>query len=345
MNRLTDLLIVGLLAASCPYKGVRVPEDQAFQGPSEASLRGISAASDSSVWASGSGGTVLRSTDGGAVWKQIQVPGAEELDFRDIEAFDARRAVILASGPGEASRVYRTEDGGLTWTETLRNPDADGFFDGIAFWTPSRGVLYGDPVDGCFSVWTTRDGGRSWHRVRARDLPPAQPGEHAFAASGAGITTHGIEHAWFVTGGSVARAFRTEDGGKSWEVSPLPLAQGSPSAGAFGIAFVSRFRGVAVGGDYERPDQKEGTLALTLDGGRSWRAADEPLGGYRSGVTACRPGVLLAVGPNGIDYLDLNSEHRDALLHGGHSISYDRTTDAAWISGPGGRLFHAWASD
>jgi len=47
--------------------------------------------------------------------------------FRDVEAFDARHAVVLAIGEGDASRVFVTSDGGARWSETFRNPDPKAF--------------------------------------------------------------------------------------------------------------------------------------------------------------------------------------------------------------------------
>ncbi|MGB6631255.1 MAG: hypothetical protein WBE52_08445, partial [Terriglobales bacterium] len=41
------------------------------------------------IWASGSNGVVLRSINNGKTWKQLSVAGGGDLDFRDIEAFDA----------------------------------------------------------------------------------------------------------------------------------------------------------------------------------------------------------------------------------------------------------------
>src|SRR5687768_1041330 len=86
-----------------------------------ARLRGLSPVSDTIAWASGSAGTVLRTTDAGRSWQLVGPPETTDLQFRDIEALDADSAVILSIGPGEASRVYRTDDGGATWTETFRN--------------------------------------------------------------------------------------------------------------------------------------------------------------------------------------------------------------------------------
>ena len=64
------------------------------------------------AWASGTHGTYLRTTDGGTSWHTAQVPDAEALDFRDVEAFSADLAYLLSAGPGEQSRIYKTTDAG-----------------------------------------------------------------------------------------------------------------------------------------------------------------------------------------------------------------------------------------
>ncbi|MCV4785504.1 hypothetical protein OFM36_39340, partial [Escherichia coli] len=75
------------------------------------------------IWASGTGGTVLKTGNGGKTWQVIIVPGAEKLDFRDIEAFDANTAYILSIGNGDASRIYKTTDGGKNWKLQFINRD------------------------------------------------------------------------------------------------------------------------------------------------------------------------------------------------------------------------------
>jgi photosystem II stability/assembly factor-like uncharacterized protein len=84
-------------------------------------LRGVSAVSQRVAWASGAAGTFARTTDGGRTWHAAQVPGAAELDFRDVDAFDANTAYLLAIGEGERSRIYKTTDGGRTWALQFQN--------------------------------------------------------------------------------------------------------------------------------------------------------------------------------------------------------------------------------
>ncbi len=159
-------------------------------------LRGVSAVNGRVAWASGAGGTYARTTDGGRTWQTGQVPGAAELDFRDVDAFDAETAYLLAIGEGERSRIYKTTDGGRNWTLQFQNRRAAAFYDCMAFWDASRGIAMSDPVDGRFLVVKTEDGGRTWKEVDPAGMPPALEGEGGFAASGTcvavgGAPTHG----------------------------------------------------------------------------------------------------------------------------------------------------------
>ena len=131
-------------------------------------------------------------------WKAAKVPGASDLDFRAVRAFDENTAFLLSIGAGEKSRVYKTADGGASWNLLYTNPDPKGFFDAIAFWDASHGIILGDPVDGRFVVLTTSDGGATWTQQKT---PPAQPQEGAFAASNSCLMVRGTREAWFGSGG------------------------------------------------------------------------------------------------------------------------------------------------
>ena len=61
---------------------------------------------------SGGAAKVYRTTDAGRSWQDVSPPDTVGLNFRDVEATDARTATVLAIGEGEASRMYRTTDGG-----------------------------------------------------------------------------------------------------------------------------------------------------------------------------------------------------------------------------------------
>lgn len=210
---MTKLLLL-LLATSCLAQQYSIQPSHTTE-----SLRGLSTPSQQIAWASGTHGTYLRSLDGGNSWEAKQVPGAESLDFRDVKAFDASDAYLLAAGPGEQSRIYNTTDAGKTWSLQFTNKDPRGFFDCMAFWDRRHGIALGDPIDGHFTLMATQNGGRSWVPVSTRHLPAAINGEGAFAASGSCIAVAGRNNVWFATGGKAARVFRSSDRGKTWQVA------------------------------------------------------------------------------------------------------------------------------
>ena len=284
--------------------------------PTTADLRGIDYVGNRVAWASGTEGTVLRTEDSGYLWQRCSVPrGAEHLDFRGVQAFDANTAIVMSSGKGSLTRLYKTTDGCQTWKLVFTNPDADGFFDAVKFHGSTQGVVLGDPVDGKFVLWQSSDQGATWARANsgfpqflARSMRPAIDGEGAFAASNSALLVSSGFVA-FVTGGAPgARIFFAEwfpsaagGGGGSVGIYTLRMAKGSASAGAFSI-----FRReddswiVIVGGDYLRPGESSGTAVSGF--GRAFAPSETPPHGYRSAVVYdAASKTWITVGPNGTD--------------------------------------------
>ena len=306
---------------------------------SAASLRGLSAVSATTAWASGSLGTVLRTTDRGATWQQVGPPGTQDLQFRDIEAFDADHAVIMSIGANPSDfRIYVTANGGQTWALTFVNSEPTAFYDCMTFFDSRRGLALSDQPDGLhFRVIATDDGGLTWH-VTGAQMPDALPGEFAFAASGQCITSDHGRRAWFGTGGGAqARVFRSDDGGASWTVAPTPIASG-PTAGIFALAFRGQQHGLAVGGDFLAETASPDNFARTADGGASWSLLPAAPHEYRSGATWVDGHTALAVGPSGSDVsTDAGSTWQrfdDGSLH---TVDCARPT-ACWASGADGRV-------
>jgi photosystem II stability/assembly factor-like uncharacterized protein len=306
-----------------------------------ADFRGLCAVSPNVAWASGTGGTYARTTDGGNSWRAGVVAGAEGLDFRDVDAFDANTAYLLSAGKGELSRIYKTTDGGASWTLQFTNKTAEGFFDAMAFWDGDHGIAMSDPVDGHFLVITTDDGGKAWNPVPARSLPRAIAGEGGFAASGTCIAVQGKSNVWFASGGSVARVFRSTDGGRTWQVATTPITSGVESAGIFSITFKDARRGVVAGGDYRKPEEAVSNVATTTDGGRTWELARgaRPRG-YRSCVayvSGANGAMLVAVGTSGSDYsIDGGNSWAGLDRENYNAVSF--AAGAGWAAGPRGRI-------
>jgi photosystem II stability/assembly factor-like uncharacterized protein len=274
------------------------------------------------VWASGRGGTFVVTRDGGQTWRAGVVPGAESLQFRDVEGVSDRIAYLLSIGPGTDSRIYKTTDGGATWTLQFQNQDPAAFYDCFAFWTPKRGIAQSDAVDTRFPVIRTIDGS-TWQDI-GNNLPAALLGEFSFASSGTCVATQGKDNGWIVTGGvSPSRVIATQDGGETWLAFNSPL-RGSPSAGIFTVAFRDAFHGMIGGGDLDPAAPPFDQTARSSDGGRTWS------------ITNQQPNIGTVFG------LSYAGERGRGRGHEGDDHNHSNANQRVVVTGPGGS---AWTPD
>lgn len=302
------------------------------------SLRGLSAIDGTTAWASGQRGTVLRTVDSGQTWENVSVPDADDLDFRDVQAFSAQRAIVLSAG--EPARMFKTIDAGETWREVYSNDTPGVFFDGMDFWDDQRGLAFSDPIDGRFLIVKTENGGETWRPIDASRTPPALDGEAGFAASGTCLRVGGEDLAWIGLGGAGARVLVSTDGGEHWTAVPTPMAH-SPSAGIFSLAVSENGAIVAVGGNYESPDVATRNAAFSTDNGQTWQLARQSPQGYRSAVDVSN-GAFIATGPNGTDVSYDGGRIWNPLFDGQGFHALDITPDGTvWAVGTAGRIGRA----
>ena len=303
----------------------------------DTNLRGVSVSANKSsgkhiVWASGSNGVILRSTDEGKSWKQLHVTGGDTLDFRDVEAFGAATAYVMSSGDGEKSRIYKTTDGGKSWALQYTDKRPGFFLDSLACDSSTHCFALSDPVDGKFLILTTDDG-QHWKELPRDRMPAALPTEGAFAASGTSIALCNDKDIYFGTGGPAARVFHSANRGRSWAAVQTHVASGNASSGIFSIACDGRSI-VAVGGDYKEPAGATKVAVYSAvypkDSGATWRLAEQQPGGYRSAVVFLSDDEFAAIGPNGTDI------SHDAGVHWTH-------TDALNLNAASFAATHGWA--
>jgi photosystem II stability/assembly factor-like uncharacterized protein len=237
------------------------------------------------VWAAGTGGTYVVTTDGGNTWKAGVVPGAESLQFRDVQGVSDKVAYLMSIGDNTTDfRIYRTYDGGATWHIQFKNETVNAFYDCFAFWAPNRGIAHSDSVNGVFPELRTFNG-MNWEPIT--NMPPALPGEASFSSSGTCVTTQGESNAWIATGGStIARILATRDGGNTWNAYNTPFIS-SPTAGGLSVAFRDPQNGIVGGGDLAVNYRIQ--AATTHDGGQTWTLTTKPpLGGTIFGLAYAR---------------------------------------------------------
>lgn len=307
-------------------------------------LQAVSPVDEDVVWASGVGGTWVVTTDGGATWRAGVVPGAETLQFRDVQGVSEKVAYLLSAGVGSDSRIYKTEDGGASWQLQFQADDPNDFYDCFAFWTPERGVAMADALSstGRFPAIRTTDG-HSWQGI---NLPPAQTNEGAFAASGTCIATQGERRAWAVTTNS--RVFASRDGGETWAAYLTPIAGGTGTAGVFTVAFRDGHHGIIGGGDFVSATVLP-NVARSSDGGKTWQlTASAPVPGAVFGLAYAqendegarsRPARVVVTGPGGSAWSADEGDTWNSLagLTGYWAVAFANQHDG-WLVGTKGRI-------
>ena len=264
------------------------------------SLRGLSVVNDNVIWASGSGGQIAKSIDGGKTFEWMTVKGYEKKDFRDIEAFDANTALIMAVDT--PAIILKTKDGGKTWKQVFYNDTPGMFLDAMDFSNNKSGIVVGDPIDKKLFIATTSNYGDDWIMLKPADnFYTADTGEAFFAASGTNVKIVGSKNnhvICFVTGGSDSRLF--------FNGQPLALniLKGQSTQGANSIAVNSNVsKMIIVGGDFNNPASTEKNIEVfnVNKGQLLYPVVQTPPHGYRSCVAFITDDSLVSCGLTGVD--------------------------------------------
>lgn len=295
------------------------------------SFRGLSVVSNKVIWVSGSKGTVGLSKDGGKTWDFKTVEGYENVDFRDIEAFDAKNAIIM--GIASPAYILKTTDGGESWKVVYENDNPAIFLDAMEFWNDMSGIVIGDPIDGRFFIGRTFDGGNTWQTIPFENQPEGDAGEACFAASGTNIRKFWRDEAVFVSGGSSSYFFKRD------KKIRLPLKQGTSTAGANSIAVKKRKTIVVVGGDFTQPNDTTGNCAISFNEGNNWTRPTTPPSGYRSSVEHLRKDRWITCGLNGVDISDDNGQNWRSISDSSfHVVRKAKKGKAVFLVGTNGKI-------
>lgn len=273
-------------------------------------LRGLSPVDDSVVWVCGSNGHVGKSTNGGVSWKWMRPDGLPKADFRDVEAFDENRAVIMAAG--FPAVILYTNNGGESWTEVFRSNDSAVFLDAMDFWNEQEGVCIGDWVDGKPYTLLTRDGGKNWQLIN--DTKFTLPEKTAsFAASGTCVRAYEFggkkRFAQALSSGNkhglLLAAYDTRKERFEYEFEVAHYETTAPSQGIFSLCINPDSTIWLAGGDYAQPAL--GYFAIKK-GVKTFLRTESNVSGYRSCIEAFSDNnipMVIACGSNGADITTL----------------------------------------
>lgn len=337
-------LLTSFFVAHAQYK-IDILDSNTFQLRegvvlNKTSFRGLSVVDDNTIWVSGSRGTIARSIDGGKTFTYTQLKGYEKSDFRDIEAFDENRAIIMSSGT--PALILKTTDGGNTWKEVFRQNDSAYFLDAMDFWDEKRGMLVGDPIKGHFVLLQTNDGGETWQELDTSKTPKAMEGEAVFASSGTSLRCVGVNDFSFVTGGSYARWVSCNIEFNNCISYLTDIIHGKSSQGIFSLtnSFVPYF----VGGDYLcdscininagktiwlKTKHQEIIVSIFLNGKQV---------GYRSCVESISNEAIIACGTKGVDVKHVNSDWISVSSIAFHVVRKAKNGKAVFLAGPNGKI-------
>ncbi len=296
------------------------------------SLRGLSVVSDEVIWVSGSNGMVGRSTDGGKTWQWTTVKGFEKREFRDIEAFDAQTAVIIAIA--EPAQILKTTDGGLNWKAVFTDHTKGMFLDALDFYDDTHGIVIGDPIKDTVFIATTSNGGDSWERYPGKPVT-VKPGEAFFAASGTNILYNEDGSFLAVSGGTQSRLI-TPTG-----ATEMPLVQGKETTGANSIARFNK-NYVVTGGDFSADSSSTANCVLfNIHKTGDFNKPETPPHGYRSCVAYINKKTLITCGTTGVDWSNDGGMNWNLVSKEGfHTCAKAKKGKSVFLAGSNGKVAH-----
>ena len=347
MKKFLLITLLSAVASSCTFeqKDPYILINRPLQSNTQISIRSIQAFDDSTIWATGNSGTILKSFDAGESWDVMTIPGHESSDFRDLQLFGKKKAIVMSIG--SPAKIFRTKNGGKSWWLTYFNEDPDIFLDGMTFLNDEIGVAFGDAIGTRIPIIRTINGGNSWEMLDEMDLPRALPKEGGFAASGTSIRTLNDSTLVIGMGYPRGRVLRSTDRGLTWEFYLSHLGNNENSRGVYSMAFKKSSNesktiiGLAVGGSWEEPDNHNLILSRSKNEGKDWTIISENAPkGYRSAVDfAPDKNLAICTGSNGTDIsFDEGLTWKSFSKNGFNAIGFTPSGKYAYLAGNNGKI-------
>ncbi len=262
--------------------------------PNTEDLRGISFADTARGFACGTGGTILKTVNGGTTWTLLTSGTTEDLwDIKVVPGSSGQKAVAV----GDNNTILKTVNGGTSWTAQTVPFAAGSFVFGVrCIDTATYYACGGDFATLAGATLKTTNGGTTWTKV---DVPGSvfldkifmlnsstgysvgtntsfSDGSIQKTTSGTAFTTSKtsadvITNLWCHSAASVVavglagQIWKTANGGTSW------TSHSFNSTDLYGVAFRDARRGYTCGGSAAGGGSPGTSIILsTADSGNTW---------------------------------------------------------------------------
>lgn len=305
------------------------------------SIRALEVINDKTVWFAANRGVWGYTEDAGKTWHidSLKVDSIYP-QFRSIAVLNDSTVLLL----GIASPAYllKTTNKGKTWKVVYKNTHAKAFFDSMVFSDKKEGYAIGDPINGRITLIKTNDAGENWKPVDGDKIPPMMEGEACFATSNSNLDVH-KNMLWFVSGGKRSRLFYSTNSGTSFLSYDTPLPQGETMTGIFSFNFFNENLGVVTGGNYDKTDSSIVSLAITNNGGKTWKTIKSSKPFFGSSVRFKNANQIFITGHDGTFTYNLKTQKTTEIKSGEeilkfYTLRFSPSGKSMWMAGANGRI-------
>lgn len=224
---------------------------------------------------------VLRSTDGGANWNVVTLPGTPTSSLWSIDMLDDNTGFACGSN----SAIYKTTNGGATWDSLVTTLPTGATFRKIDFVNANTGWVFASAPSSLVNfIFKTTDGGLTW-----------TPQSHGISAN-----SNGQVYGAYMVDANVGwlltwqpRVYKTVDGGNNWTVQPVVDAF---TGFFYDIKMVDTSLGYMVG--------SAGRVYKTTNGGANWDTLSIPTRSYTFySLELFDPNTIMIFGGTGVTML------------------------------------------
>lgn len=173
--------------------------------PTARNLTGVAWPTATHGFASGEGLTLVETFDGGATWREVDLPGTSTDPLYNVACADANVCVAIGNSATTGPDIYRTSNAGATWQRVTSFPLGGSWYH-LDFVSPTVGFMGSNGA-----TVRTQDGGATW---TLRSGYPSCPVMYGMDFRDSLVGLCGGDRVSTIDGGP--GIFKTTDGGVTW---------------------------------------------------------------------------------------------------------------------------------